>query len=81
MPTYRYRYTDRKGGEFETEHSIKATALATHEGRPVERLIAGAPRFSLVSGDSGGWASTGYSKTEPQRQAEAALGRKLHKPL
>ena len=49
---------------------------------PVKRLIsASSGGFRLVSGPSGGWASTGYSKNEGHRQAEAILGRPLNKPL
>lgn len=80
MPTYTYRFEDT-GETIDVEHSIKSEALETVQGRPVTRLISGAPRFSLISGDSGGWASTGYSKTETERKAEQTLGRKLHKPV
>lgn len=55
--------------------------MRPEKGNEVKRLIAGAPAFNLIAGDSGGWASTGYSKNEAQRAAEATLGRKLHKPL
>jgi hypothetical protein len=47
----------------------------------VRRLIAGAPGFTLIAGDSGGWASQGYSKPVHARKAEQTLGRKLHKPV
>lgn len=46
----------------------------------VRRLISGVPSFTLVSGASGGWSSTGYAKPENQRQAEQVLGRPLNKP-
>lgn len=49
------------------------------EMRRVRRLISGAPRFNLVSGESGGWAAAGYSKLPHERRAEAKLGRKLTK--
>lgn len=38
MPMYRYRYTDEAGGEFEELGRMKDPALATHEGRPCERV-------------------------------------------
>jgi hypothetical protein len=89
MPTYLYE--DLVTGErYECEQRITDQAHQWRlpegetdpaKGHPVRRLIASAPRFNLVSGDSGGWADQGYSKTEPQRQAEQQLGRKLHKPL
>ena len=81
MPTYLYQYTDETGGTFEFQQGIKAAALTEHNARPVKRLIAGAPRFNLIAGDSGGWADQGYSKPEAHRQAEQTLGRKLHKPV
>ncbi len=36
-----------------------------------------APHF--ISGSSGGWSNSGYSKKPEERRAEHALGRKLHK--
>lgn len=36
-----------------------------------------APHF--ISGSSGGWANSGYSKKPEERRAEQILGRKLHK--
>lgn len=49
---------------------------------PVKRLIsASSGGFRLVSGPSGGWASTGYAVAPGHRQAEAMLGRKLNKAL
>ncbi len=64
--------------EFRSRRSRRSRERGT---QPVKRLIAGAPGFNLVAGDSGGWSSTGYSKSESQRAAEATLGRKLHKPV
>lgn len=42
-----------------------------------KRLISGAPGFVLKSGPAGSWGSGGYALTEPQRKAEAKLGRKV----
>lgn len=74
-PPYTHRMTS---GELvvRTEHSLPCS-----KAHPLKRLIAGAPGFQLIAGDSGGWASQGYSKPEHARQAEQTLGRKLHKPV
>lgn len=48
---------------------------------PVKRVIsASSGGFRLVSGKSGGWSSTGYSKPENARYAEKLLGRPLVAP-
>lgn len=79
--TYEYSYTDETGGTFETSQRITDPALTEHEGRPCRRLISSmSGGFRLVSGASGGWANTGYSRNEGHRWAEQQLGRKLIKP-
>lgn len=92
MPTYLYE--DEAGSRHEVEQRISEAPYTWRDPETgawarckecptalnVRRLIAGAPRFNLVSGESGGWASSGYSKPEHHRQAEQTLGRKLHKP-
>ncbi len=96
MPTYLYENL-ATGEHFEVQQRITEPAYSWKDPKtgelgapfvkgqrgvqPVKRLIAGAPAFNLVAGDSGGWAETGYSKPEHARKAEQALGRKLHKPL
>lgn len=80
MPTYTYQYTDEAGGTFEFQQGIKTPALKEHNQRPVKRLISGVPGVTFIAGPSGGWSETGYSKKPEHRQAEAILGRKLHKP-
>jgi predicted nucleic acid-binding Zn ribbon protein len=43
------------------------------------RIINCEGAIHFRSGPSGGWASSGYSKSEPERRAEHQLGRKLTK--
>lgn len=40
MPSYEYKYTDEKGGDFQLSHSIKDPALCEHDGRPCKRQIS-----------------------------------------
>ncbi len=44
-----------------------------------KRLIDLGPEPHLISGPTGGWSETGYSKRPHERRAEAKLGRKLIK--
>jgi predicted nucleic acid-binding Zn ribbon protein len=44
-----------------------------------KQLISGGSEIHFRSGDTGGWASAGYSKNPNERRAEYALGRKLRK--
>jgi hypothetical protein len=82
MPTYDYEIITT-GQVIQVEQSIKEPAHTVleldGELRCVRRLISGAPRFNLISGDSGGWSEAGYSKLPHERKAEAKLGRKLTK--
>lgn len=77
-----YTHRDPKSGDWFTlngdAHEVAAQISAKWR---VKRLIAGTPGFTLIAGDSGGWASQGYSKPEHARKAEQTLGRKLHKPV
>ena len=38
---YRYKYTDKKGGEIEINHPMKDDARTEHAGRPVQRIFEG----------------------------------------
>lgn len=49
--------------------------------RPVKRLISRGAPFQLKSGPAGGWGSSGYSKPEHERKAEAVLGHPVRKAL
>lgn len=94
MPTYLYEDT-KTGERFEVQQRISEPKLTWRDPEaqvmgfdevpkgkhPLKRLIAGSPSFTLISGDSGGWASQGYSKPEHARKAEQTLGRKLRKPV
>lgn len=81
MPTYDYLL--ETGETIQVPQRITDDALKTifHDGRflACKRLITGAPAVHFIEGPSGGWANTGYSKREHERQAEATLGRKLIK--
>jgi putative FmdB family regulatory protein len=80
MPTYTYECA--AGVEFEREQRITEAPLKTCpvcEKCTPKRLITGAPGVHLISGDAGGWSSTGYSKAPHERRAEQILGRKLVK--
>lgn len=44
-----------------------------------KRLINLGPEPHFISGPTGGWSETGYSKRPHERRAEAKLGRKLIK--
>lgn len=68
------------GTEVEIEQRITAPPLTEHFGVRVKRLISAAVPAQLISGPSGGWASSGYSKPEQHRWAETQLGRPLTKP-
>jgi len=82
MPTYLYQVIST-GAQLEVEQSIREPAHTVLEvdGElvSVKRLISGPGSFQLISGDSGGWSNTGYSKAPHERAAEHTLGRKLHK--
>lgn len=80
-----YDYQCAAGAEFEVEQKMsdpKLTECPLCGNCTPKRLIsAESGGFRLVSGASGGWASSGYSKPEGHRQAEQMLGRKLHQPI
>jgi hypothetical protein len=78
--TYMWMSGPRIGTEFELEQRISEPALTEHEGERVKRLIACSAPVQFISGPSGGWASSGYSKPECHRWAETQLGRPLTKP-
>lgn len=85
MPTYDYEILEGEhvGKTIELRHSIAAPAedhaIVNGERVKVRRVISSAPLVHFIDGPSGGWSSTGYSKREHERQAEAVLGRKLVK--
>lgn len=71
------------------EHEAKPLDVANleewvsskHVPHPVKRLIsADSGGFRLVSGESGGWASSGYGHKPHELDAMRTLGRKLVKP-
>jgi len=75
-----YLYECAAGAEFEHEARItdpKLTECPVCGKCTPKRLISGAPRVQFIAGPSGGWSSSGYALTEPQRKAEQKLGRKV----
>lgn len=80
-PAFTHRHYTSGAWHYAPAYSSSSKALESiAENHPVKRLISAQNGgFRLVSGDSGGWASQGYSKPENQRKAEATLGRKLVK--
>jgi predicted nucleic acid-binding Zn ribbon protein len=72
------------GVVFETEQRITEGPLTSchHCAVPKcvpKRLINVEGDVHFISGDSGGWSNTGYSKRPHERRAEHRLGRKLIK--
>lgn len=81
MPTYTYQCAAM--AEFDVEQRITEPALTEcplcSKCVP-RRLISGTPGFTLIAGESGGWASSGYGHKPHELDAMRTLGRKLTKP-
>jgi predicted nucleic acid-binding Zn ribbon protein len=72
------------GVVFETEQRITDGPLTEchHCAVPKcipKRLVNIGADVHFISGDTGGWSGSGYSKKTHERRAEHQLGRKLHK--
>lgn len=78
--TYFFLSGPRAGTEVDVEQRISEPAHTEIDGHRVKRVISAAAPVQFVSGPSGGWAESGYSKPAPHRWAESQLGRSLTKP-